>query len=248
MQSVFRKSRRELDKEFRGHLERERARLDPVLRGWPDMLTEELHGGDLEGYLAQAGQDSFYGLLTSAEQALEQGDLEVAETAYRNALDLYSDYTGPGNPYEGLANIYRQRSQTAELAQILQDYLRIQPYGEQQSVELAEIMLQQADTTSAMHYLTRSRYTAPYNMEVLGRLAELYADAGQHAHEVETRQAILALEPVNRAEAQFALALSLYHNRQMAEAKRAVLLSLEIAPGYREAQRLLLKIVDHPNG
>ncbi|MYB90287.1 MAG: tetratricopeptide repeat protein [Rhodothermaceae bacterium] len=247
MQSVFGKSRSELDKEFRGHLDRERTRLDPVLQGWPDMLTEEQHGGNLASYLAQAGQDSFYGLLTSAEKALEQGDLEVAESAYRKALDFYSDYTGPGNPYEGLVNIYRQRNQTAELAQVLQDYLEIQPYGEQYAIELAEILLQQADTTSAVQYLTRSRYTAPYNMEVLGRLAELYADAGQHVHEVEKRRAILALEPVNRAEAQYALAMSLYHNRQMAEAKRAVLQSLEIAPGYREAQRLLLKIVDHPN-
>ncbi len=247
MQNVFGKSRAELDREFGEHLKGERKRLDPVLRGWPDMLTEEQHGGNLASYLAQAGQDSFYGILAGAEEALEAGDIEAAESGYRRAIALYPDYTGIGNPYEGLAGIYRQRSQGAELAQILEDYLGIQPYGDAYAVELAEILLQRADTTKAVHYLTRSRYTAPYDMEVLGKLAELYADAGQHAHEIEKRRAILALQPVNRAEAHFALASSLYHNRQMAEAKRAVLQSLEIAPGYREAQKLLLKIVDHPN-
>ncbi len=247
MQEVFGKSRRELDKEFREYLDRERVRLAPVLRGWPDMLTEEQQGGDLASYLAQQGQESFYGLLASAEKALEQGDLEAAESAYHNAIDLYPDYTGEGNPYEGLTEIYRQRDQMAELAQTLEDYLKIHPYGEEQAVELAEIFLEQADTTSAVHYLTRSRYTAPYNMEVLVKLAELYSDLGQYAREVEKRRAIVSLKPVNRAEAQFALAMSLYNNRQMTEAKRAVLQSLESAPGYREAQRLLLRIVDQPN-
>ena len=208
------------------------------------MLTEELHGGNLREYLAGRGESSFYDLLTEGGEALEAGRLDDAESAYRMALDIYSNYTGPGNPHEGLAEVYRRRGQVTELAQVLQDHLARHPYGDAQAVELAGILLQRTDTTRAVSYLTRSRYTQPYDAEVLGQLAELYADLGQHAQAVEMRRAILALSPVNRAEAQFALATSLYRNRQMTEAKRAVLQSLEIAPGYREAQRLLLKIVD----
>ena len=245
MEQVFGKSRGELDTEFHAYLADERALLDPVLRGWPDMLTEELQGGNLSDYLAQAGQDSYYKLLTDAEKASERGDLDRAESAYQNALELYPRYTGPGNPYKGLSDIYRERGQTAELVQILRDYLTVYPYGNQYAVELAEILLQRADTTGAMYYLNRSRYTEPYDMEVLEHLAELYANSERHAQAVEMRQAILSLEPVNRAKAQLALATSLYHNHQISEAKRAILQSLEIAPGYREAQKLLLQIVDH---
>ncbi len=236
--------REALDTAFRAHLDEERDRLDPVLQGWPDMLTEELHGGNLREYLASRGVNSFYDLLTEGEEALEAGNLDDAESAYRMALDIYSDYTGPGNPHEGLAEVYRRRGQITELAHVLRNHLAGYPYGDAQAVELAGILLQRTDTTQAVSYLARSRYTQPYDADVLGQLAKLYADLGQHAQAVEMRRAILALNPVNRAEAQFALATSLFHNRQMTEAKRAVLQSLEIAPGYREAQSLLLKIVD----
>ena len=244
IQNVLGVSREALDAAFRVHLDQERDRLDPVLRGWPDMLTEELHGGNLREYLAGRGEGSFYDLLTEGEEALEGGNLDAAESAYRMALDIYSSYTGPGSPHEGLAEVYRRRGQITELAQVLQDHLAGYPYGDTQAIELAGILLQRADTTRAVSYLMRSRYTQPYDVKVLGQLAELYADLDQYAQAVEMRRAILALDPVNRAEAQFALATSLYHNRQMTEAKRAILQSLEIAPGYREAQRLLLKIVD----
>ena len=244
IQNVLGISREALDAAFRVHLDQERDRLDPVLRGWPDMLTEELHGGNLREYLANRGEGSFYDLLTEGEEALEEGNLDAAESSYRMALDIYSGYTGPGNPHEGLAEVYRRRGQITELAQVLHDHLAGYPYGDTQAIELAGILLQRADTTRAVSYLMRSRNTQPYDVKVLGQLAELYADLGQYAQAVEMRRAILALDPINRAEAQFALATSLYHNRQMTEAKRAILQSLEIAPGYREAQRLLLKIVD----
>ena len=244
IQNAIGKSREALDTAFRAHLDQERDRLDPVLRGWPDMLTEELHGGNLREYLAGRGERSFYHLLTEGEEALEAGNLDDAESAYRMALEIYSDYTGPGNPHDGLAEVYRRRGQITELAQVLRNHLAGYPYGDAQAVELAGILLQRTDTTQAVSYLTRSRYTQPYDANVLGQLAKLYADLDQHAQAVEMRRAILALNPINRAEAQFALATSLYHNRQVTEAKRAVLQSLEIAPGYREAQRLLLKIVD----
>ncbi|MCY4159539.1 MAG: peptidase MA family metallohydrolase [Bacteroidetes bacterium] len=245
MELVFGKPRKELDAEFRAHLKRERALLDPVLQGWPDMLTEELHGGNLADYLAEQGQGSFYGLLANAEKAFREGDLDSAESAYQRAVALYPQYTGPRNAYEGLAEIYRQLGQVEALAQVLRDYLAIYPYGDQYAVELAEILLQRADTTEAMYYLNRSRYTEPYDIEVLDQLAELYTDSQQHTQAVEMRQAILALEPMNRSEALFALATSLYFNQQIPDARRAILQALEIAPGYREAQKLLLQIVDH---
>ncbi len=247
MEQVFGKSREKLDAEFRAYLKRERERLAPVLRGWPDRLTEEIHGANLSDYLAQQGQESFYALLADGAKALEIGQLDLAESTYKKALDLYPKYSGSGNPYVQLAEIYRQRGQPAERSKVLRDYLSIHPYGEDYAIELAQILLQQSDTTHAVHYLIRSRYTAPYNMEVLEKLAELYTDSNQHAQAVEMRQAILALEPVNRAEAQLELAKSLYHIQQLDEAKRTVLQSLEIAPGFREAQKLLLKIVEHSN-
>jgi hypothetical protein len=51
------------------------------------------------------------------------------------------------------------------------------------------------------------------------------------------------LEPRDRAEAHFSLARALLGAGERERARREVLLSLEIAPGYEEAQRLLLEVV-----
>jgi tetratricopeptide (TPR) repeat protein len=72
----------------------------------------------------------------------------------------------------------------------------------------------------------------------------MYEAEGQFYVAVSHRRAVLALEPSDRAGAYYRLARSLNGNSQQAEAKRAVLQSLEIAPDFRDAQRLLLDLVD----
>ena len=68
--------------------------------------------------------------------------------------------------------------------------------------------------------------------------------AGDYGEAVRARRAILGLNPLDMAEAYFLYANALAQDKRPAEAKRAVLQALEEAPGYREAQQLLLQIVD----
>ena len=55
----------------------------------------------------------------------------------------------------------------------------------------------------------------------------------------------MGLNPVDRAAALYQYALVLNLDEQSGDAKRAVLQSLELAPGYEDAQVLLLEIVDN---
>jgi len=55
-------------------------------------------------------------------------------------------------------------------------------------------------------------------------------------------QAVLALKPLDQAASHFQLAKALQVAKRMDEARDEVLLSLEAAPGYKPAQRLLLEI------
>ena len=234
----------DLDQSLKHHFEGVRRELAPVMQGWPDMLTEETHGGNLSDFLAQRGEDSFYDRLMAGQAALEAQDFTTAEENFQAALALYDDYTGPGNPYEGLAAVYRAQDQDDALMDILTQYLSTYPYGPDMAQELAALYLARGDTTEALRYLERSRRVAPYELDVLEQMADLYTSAGQHKKAVDMRRAILEIGPVNRAEAHFALAESLYASSAVEEAKRAVLQSLEIAPGYREAQKLLLQLVE----
>jgi len=75
------------------------------------------------------------------------------------------------------------------------------------------------------------------------RLAELYGEEGRYSYESATRRIVLALNPIDRSRAYYYLALSLYNDNRVPDAKMEVLRSLEIAPGFRDAQKLLLECV-----
>ena len=51
------------------------------------------------------------------------------------------------------------------------------------------------------------------------------------------------MDPLDRADVHFRLASALHRTKQLAAAKRQVIMALEQAPRYRDAHALLLKIV-----
>ena len=237
-------SRAALDEAFRASLRSRRAALADVLQDWPDMLAEETSGGTLEQWMQQQGRNSMLGSLQRGAEAFQRGDDRAAEAAFRQALELYPHFTVPGNAYHGLASVYRRQGDERALIGILEDYLSVTPYGSAEAQEVSAWYEARGDADRALAYLERARRVEPYEATILERMAGLYAAQGAYASEVEMREALLALGPVDMASAYYHLARSLYHNGQVSRAKRAVLQSLEIAPGFREAQRLLLDCVD----
>ncbi|HEX6559963.1 MAG TPA: hypothetical protein VF021_10885, partial [Longimicrobiales bacterium] len=85
-------------------------------------------------------------------------------------------------------------------------------------------------------------YIWPYDMTVHVRLADLYARTGNAKGAVRERQVIVALQPVDMAEARYQLALAHYQAGDRANARREVLRALEAAPSFERAQELLLKL------
>ena len=65
---------------------------------------------------------------------------------------------------------------------------------------------------------------------------------GNRAGVVRERQAIVALQPVDMAEARYQLALAFFENGDVASARREVVRALENAPNFAKAQELLLKL------
>ena len=95
----------------------------------------------------------------------------------------------------------------------------------------------------AAEVLGRAIWMNPFEIDMHQQLAELRADVGDANGEVVERRAVLALNPVDRAEAHYRLAIAHERAGDAARARRQVLMSLEIAPGYPDAQELLLRLV-----
>lgn len=230
-----------LDRQVRQSIQDRRREIARALEGLPDVLQSEDAAVTAESVADAEGP--FFTQLRAGTEALAREDYAAAESAFTAAMSLYPDYVGPRNAYEGLAAVYRARDETEALVDVLTRYLNRAEYEIEAALELAAIYEERGNTTAAADVLERTLHVAPYDADVRERLAAAYETAGQFDEAVQHRRAVLALEPSDRAGAYYRLAQSLYGNNQMSKAKRAVLQSLEIAPDFRDAQRLLLDMV-----
>jgi tetratricopeptide (TPR) repeat protein len=175
---------------------------------------------------------------------MEDGRVEEAEQHFREVVELYPAYVGPGNAWLALAGIYRDRADEAKIAEVLEKYLEYADHGAAEARELAALRAKSGRTADATALLDRSLEVDPYDREARSLLAQWYADQGRTEEVIREREAVLALEPVDRAEAYYQLANALFDGDDIRRAKRATLQALEIAPGHREAQKLLLACVE----
>ena len=111
-------------------------------------------------------------------------------------------------------------------------------------IALADLLESVGDARGAADVLERAMYIHPYDAAVHERMAGLYAATRQHEKVVRERRAILALNPVNRADAHYHLAAALLDAGDRTAARREVLRALEIAPNFADAQQLLLRLQD----
>jgi tetratricopeptide (TPR) repeat protein len=110
------------------------------------------------------------------------------------------------------------------------------------NLELARLLEEEGDLVGAAEALERAVWIYPYEMDPHMKLAELAGAAGKHDQAVRERRAVVALGPTDLASAQYELARALLAAGQVDAARTEVLRALEAAPGYEEAQQLLLQI------
>jgi len=241
--SVIQQDLSALDNAFFESLRQQRQRRAEALESLPNPVgTEE--DITLQERLVGATSNAFGRLLQDGYAAFEQERYDEAEQHFDRALELYPDYIGEGNPYLGLAAVYEATGDTFNRVSILRRFLQVSEYGAAEARVLGQYYGDAGEPEQAAYYYSRSLQVEPYDLEARLSLAELYEQQGLHQNAVQERLAVLDLNPVDRAGAYYRLALSLYNGRRLDEAKRAVLQSLELAPGFREAQKLLLQCVD----
>ena len=85
-------------------------------------------------------------------------------------------------------------------------------------------------------------YIFPYEIDYHSRLATVYAERAEREKAVRERRAVVALQPVDRAEALYQLAVALREAGQRTEARTQVIRALEVAPTFERAQELLLEL------
>jgi len=108
--------------------------------------------------------------------------------------------------------------------------------------KLATLQDEAGKKKEAMATLTRLLWINPVDQDLLTRLGGLEMANHDTTNAIREYKAVLAMHPLDQAGSHFNLAQAYQAAGQQDQARDEVVASLEAAPGYRPAQKMLLEL------
>jgi tetratricopeptide (TPR) repeat protein len=171
-----------------------------------------------------------------------EGDTERAIEHLRRAGELFPFYGGKGNPFGQLAEIYDARGAKREAIAALEGLVLANETDGEAFKKLARLRIEVGEHAKALEALATSFYISPFDADLHKLAGDVYLEQGRPTEAAREFRVLVSLGPADAAQAHYDLARSLDASGNRAEARREVLRSLEIAPGFEKAQGLLLKL------
>jgi cellulose synthase operon protein C len=239
---------------FREVLKVEPAAFDDSFDKWLRKRFEKQFGAikpatpaSLGGRRAQGADlipitGAFLETLDRGRALLGEGKVDEAIVELKKAKEMFPEYAMSDGPYALLAQAYRMKNDVRAAAAELQAMTSINEEAFVENMAAAAAMLELNDRAGALAALERAVWINPFDQEAHTKLAELAAQIPERRIAVRERRALLALDPTDRVEALYQLALAYADAGDMVSARREVLRALEQAPNYSKAQDLLLRI------
>jgi cellulose synthase operon protein C len=161
---------------------------------------------------------------------------------------MYPDYIYPANAYEFMAQADLAKGDKKAAAAILTSYEKIGGHNPSALKQLASLQEELGNPAEAAATLDRLNYIFPEDEEVHRRLGDLWFAQKNFTGAIREYGAVVALQPLDKASAQYNLARAYFAAGQREQAEEHLLASLEAAPDYRPAQKLLLQMKDSDEG
>jgi len=213
----------EFDKQFLDWLDKDVGKTVANFDEWRTKLKD----------LAQQAKDKNY------DEVLKEGE-EVRR--------MYPDYVYPANPYEFMAQADLAKGDKTAAVAILTSYEKIGGRSPAALKQLASLEEESGKAADAAATLDRLNYISPMDEELHRKLGDLWFAQNNFPGAIREYNAVVALSPLDKASAQFNLARAYFAAGQKDKAEDHVLASLEVAPDYRPAQKLLLQLKDSNEG
>ena len=186
--------------------------------------------------------------MRAGARALEAERSAEATAAFTKAQALLPGVEPVNGPSWYLARLALEAGDTAAAITQLQRITLVHDAALAPNQLEAALHAARGDDRALMAALERIIWTAPYDSEVHVQLAEAAARVGAWPVAVRERRAVLATRPADPLEARYQLARALQGAGDLAAARREVLGILENAPGFEQAQALLLELRRPPGG
>jgi Tfp pilus assembly protein PilF len=189
---------------------------------------------------------------TSLKDLVEQAKNKNYDEVLREGDEvrrMYPDYVYAANPYEFMAEADLAKGNKQAAAAVLTDYEKKGGRSPRSLKQLASLEEELGRPAEAAATLDRLNYIDPVNDEDLHRhLGDLWFAQGNYQGAIREYNAVVASHPLDKASAQFNLARAYLATGQKDMAEEHLFSSLEAAPDYRPAQKLLLQMKDSNEG
>jgi len=213
----------EFDKQFLDWLDKDIGKTVANFDKWRTSLKD----------LAQQAKNKNY------DEVLKEGE---------ELRQMYPDYVYPANPYEFMAQADLAKGNKQAAIAILTDYEKMGGRNPQALKQLASLEEELGRPADAAATLDRLNYIYPVDEELHRHLGDLWFAQNNFKGAIREYGAVVAMQPLDKASAQYNLARAYFAAGQKNMAEEHLLASLEAAPSFRPAQKLLLQLKDSNEG
>jgi tetratricopeptide (TPR) repeat protein len=225
-----------------------------ALKTTPEELEANLHETPEEfdkGYMAWVNQhygttvasfDAWRAQLKALVGMSEKKDEDGVIAAAAAVIKMYPEYVEDANAYEIVADAQLAKGNKQVAADALKLYELLGGEDPKTLEKLASLEEELGRAREAADTLDELNFIYPEDEGMHRKLGELWLAQGNNAGAVREFGAVVAMKPLDVASAQYDLARAYLAAGDKAKAEESVLASLEAAPGFRPAQKMLLEI------
>jgi len=162
----------------------------------------------------------------------------------RRLIAIIPQYVEADSPYLALARAQRELGEQAAALESLDTFWREGGYDPASLKRLGQWLVDADRKATAIKVLQSINLVDPLDQELHGELGDLLLDSGQAENALREFEIALALEPHDMATAWYRLAQAQHELGNIEMSQGYLLQALDVAPNFRPAQRLLLKLAD----
>lgn len=232
----------ELEQEFAIFLNDQAEQFAPAA-DWSDQNLRALTSDDTKRFddWIREHPNHFHGLMAYSQILEEEKRTKELETVLIHLTKIYPEYRGADNACLRLANLYQKQKRFDLEQKFLERHVESNPHALHAYQRLIEVYQKSENWQAVFNSAQLAHAINPLTQNTQKALAEACVQLNQREAAINAYQAILVLNPHNKAEAHYQLARLLQQN-DSAQAKRHTLIALEEAPRFRAAHQLLLEL------
>jgi tetratricopeptide (TPR) repeat protein len=191
-----------------------------------------------------ANVDEWEKLQQAARKAIDDERWTDAIEPARRAVELYPEHVGGDSPHLLLTRALDKLGRRPEAIAALEAYRKAGGWDPRALGELSRWLDEAGRGVEATAILQSLNYAEPLNPGLHAQLGERLLEDGRAGDSLREFQALLALNVLDQAPAHYGMARALRSLGEQEQSRRHLLDALAIAPHYKPAQELLLKMVD----